>query len=197
MAPLIIGRAVSSAVTLTAAGLTYRRLGTEKPAYGLSAAAGVLESIADLLFLYLRPRLRSLAWDDPSVTRLVNRDRSLEELERDRWPAPSGNVTRLVATVHALRRKPIGELTVEDLRLLVRQDVGLADVLPVALEVLRDDPMAEGDMYEGDLLAAVLTRSPEVWSGSPELGRELRLILSELSDLTPFLKQDVERFLAL
>ncbi|WP_032918279.1 contact-dependent growth inhibition system immunity protein [Streptomyces rimosus] len=131
------------------------------------------------------------------MTRLVNRDRSLEELERDRWPAPSGNVTRLVATVHALRRKPIGELTVEDLRLLVRQDVGLADVLPVALEVLRDDPMAEGDMYEGDLLAAVLTRSPEVWSGSPELGRELRLILSELSDLTPFLKQDVERFLAL
>ncbi len=102
-----------------------------------------------------------------------------------------------MATVHALRRKPIGELTVEDLRLLVRQDMGLAYVLPVALEVLRDDPMAEGDMYEGDLLAAVLTRSPEVWSGSPELGRELRMIVSELSDLTPFLKQDVERFLAL
>ncbi|MER7674664.1 contact-dependent growth inhibition system immunity protein [Kitasatospora sp. NPDC096128] len=53
------------------------------------------------------------------MTRLVNRDRSLEELERDRWPAPSGDVTRLAATVHVLRRKPIGELTVEDLRLLV------------------------------------------------------------------------------
>ncbi|MFJ8637107.1 contact-dependent growth inhibition system immunity protein [Streptomyces sp. NPDC093568] len=127
----------------------------------------------------------------------MDRDRSLEELERDRWPTPSSDVTRLVATVHALRRKPVGELTVEDLRLLVRQDVGLAYVLPVALEVLRDDPMAEGDMYEGDLLAAVPTRNPEVWSGSPELGRELRLIVSELSDLTPVLKQDAERFLAL
>ncbi|MFE2204545.1 EamA family transporter [Streptomyces rubiginosohelvolus] len=49
--PLIIGRAVSSAVTLTAAGLMFRRLGTEKPAYGISAAAGVLDSVANLLFL--------------------------------------------------------------------------------------------------------------------------------------------------
>lgn len=52
VAPLIIGRAVSSAVTLTAAGLLHRRLGTEKPAYALSATAGVLDSLANLLFLF-------------------------------------------------------------------------------------------------------------------------------------------------
>jgi drug/metabolite transporter (DMT)-like permease len=51
VAPLIIGRAVSSAVTLTAAGLLYRRLGTERPALALSAAAGALDSVANLLFL--------------------------------------------------------------------------------------------------------------------------------------------------
>ncbi|MGX1675909.1 EamA family transporter [Streptomyces sp. NPDC055400] len=51
VAPLIIGRAVSSAVTLTAAGLLHRRLGHEKPAYALSATAGVLDSLANLLFL--------------------------------------------------------------------------------------------------------------------------------------------------
>jgi len=51
VAPLIIGRAVSSAVTLTAAGLMYRKLGSEKPAYTMSAAAGVLDSVANLLFL--------------------------------------------------------------------------------------------------------------------------------------------------
>ncbi|MEU4172645.1 EamA family transporter [Streptomyces sp. NPDC026665] len=49
--PLIVGRAVSSAVTLAAAGVMYRRLGSEKPAYGMSAAAGVLDSVANLLFL--------------------------------------------------------------------------------------------------------------------------------------------------
>ncbi|MEU6091346.1 EamA family transporter [Streptomyces sp. NPDC047085] len=51
VAPLITGRAVSSAVTLAAAGLMRRKLGPEQPAYGLSAAAGVLDSLANLLFL--------------------------------------------------------------------------------------------------------------------------------------------------
>ncbi|MFJ8027724.1 EamA family transporter [Streptomyces sp. NPDC096311] len=51
VAPLIIGRAVSSAVTLAAAGLMYRRLGSERPAYAMSTAAGVLDSMANLLFL--------------------------------------------------------------------------------------------------------------------------------------------------
>ncbi|MEV5551657.1 EamA family transporter [Streptomyces sp. NPDC052309] len=51
VAPLIVGRAVSSAVTLTAAGILHRRLGAEKPAYAMSAAAGVLDSVANLLFL--------------------------------------------------------------------------------------------------------------------------------------------------
>ncbi|GAA2824356.1 hypothetical protein GCM10010441_56040 [Kitasatospora paracochleata] len=131
------------------------------------------------------------------MIRLVNRDRSLEELERDRWSAPSGGETRLMATVRELRRKPLGDLTVEDMRLLIRQDVGLAHLLPLAVEVLRGDPLAEGDMYEGDLLAAVLTRSPEIWSESPELGREVRLIVSELADVPPGLKREVEGFLAL
>ncbi|ACZ87905.1 DMT family transporter [Streptosporangium roseum] len=51
VAPLIVGRTVSSAVTLTAAALMFRRLGPERPAYAMSAAAGALDSMANLLFL--------------------------------------------------------------------------------------------------------------------------------------------------
>ncbi|MFI5770014.1 EamA family transporter [Streptomyces sp. NPDC051658] len=51
VAPLIVGRAVSSAVTLVAAGLMHRKLGSERPAYAMSAAAGMLDSMANLLFL--------------------------------------------------------------------------------------------------------------------------------------------------
>lgn len=51
VAPLIVGRAVSSAVTLSAAGLLHRRLGPEKPAYATAAGAGALDSLANLLFL--------------------------------------------------------------------------------------------------------------------------------------------------
>jgi drug/metabolite transporter (DMT)-like permease len=51
VAPLIVGRAVASALTLAAAGLMYRKLGSERPAYAMSATAGVLDSVANLLFL--------------------------------------------------------------------------------------------------------------------------------------------------
>ncbi|GGV93394.1 hypothetical protein GCM10015535_56310 [Streptomyces gelaticus] len=51
VAPLIVGRAISSAITLTAAGLLHRRLGPERPAYAMAATAGVLDSLANLLFL--------------------------------------------------------------------------------------------------------------------------------------------------
>ncbi|GAA2667701.1 EamA family transporter [Streptomyces lunalinharesii] len=51
VAPLIVGRAVSSTVTLVAAAAMYRRLGSERPAYAISATAGVLDSLANLLFL--------------------------------------------------------------------------------------------------------------------------------------------------
>lgn len=82
--------------------------------------------------------------------------------------------------------------------LLTGQGEGLPHLLPPALEVLRLDPMAEGHKsYEGDLLAAVLTRSPETWSKAPELGCEIRMVVSDLSDLTPDLEREVERFLAL
>lgn len=49
--PLIVGRTVSSTITLTAAFLLRRKLGTERPAYATSAAAGALDSVANLLFL--------------------------------------------------------------------------------------------------------------------------------------------------
>ena len=138
-----------------------------------------------------------LEWDDRSVSRRVNSDLSLEELEGRRWSVPAGGETRLMATVRELRRKPIGGLTVEDMRLLIGQDVGLAYLLPLAMEVLRVNPVAEGDMYEGDLLAAVLTRRAEAWSDFPELRREVREIVSELADVPPALKREVQGFLAL
>ncbi|MFE2628343.1 contact-dependent growth inhibition system immunity protein [Streptomyces sp. NPDC059374] len=126
-----------------------------------------------------------------------NRDRSLEELEHDRWPVPSDGETRLMATVRALRRKPLAALTAEDLRLLIRQDVGLPYLLPLAVEVLRIDPLAEGDLYEGDLLAAVLTRRVEVWSRLPQVRREVHLIVAELAEVPPALKHEVRQWLTL
>ncbi|MER6400865.1 contact-dependent growth inhibition system immunity protein [Kitasatospora sp. NPDC001603] len=131
---------------------------------------------------------------DPSPTGLQP-DREPDR-ENGRGPGLPVGATRLVATAHALRRKPVGELTVEDLRLLIRQDVRLLHLPPRALDVLRDDPMVAGDLYEGDLLHAVLTRSPDVWSRQPALGHRLRQILAESVGLPPPLRREAERFLA-
>ncbi|MET7597620.1 contact-dependent growth inhibition system immunity protein [Streptomyces sp. NPDC004082] len=128
------------------------------------------------------------------MTVSIDRSRSLEELERDRWPAPPPDATRLMATAHALRSRPVGTLTVEDLRLLIGQNIGLTVLLPLAVEVLHDDPLAEGHMGEGDLLRAVLARAPAVWSVHRDLASQLTHIVDGLSDLPPYLRNAVERF---
>jgi drug/metabolite transporter (DMT)-like permease len=51
IAPLIIGRAVSSAVVLGAAFTLRRRLGSTRPSLPASAAAGALDSLANFAFL--------------------------------------------------------------------------------------------------------------------------------------------------
>ncbi|MET9482692.1 contact-dependent growth inhibition system immunity protein [Streptomyces sp. NPDC006638] len=128
------------------------------------------------------------------MTGAIDRSRSLEELERDRWGEPPADASRLIATVHALRSRPVETLTVEDLRLLIGQDVGLPVLLPLAVEVLRENPLAEGDMYEGDLLSGVLTRSPAVWGAHPELARQLNVAVGGLTDLSPMLRREIETF---
>lgn len=67
-------------------------------------------------------------------------------------------------------------------------------LLPLAVEVLRDNPLAEGHMYEGDLLNTVLTRNSTVWSAHPDLARQLASIVGGLSGLSPDLRTTVERF---
>ncbi|MBB2945777.1 hypothetical protein FB565_005535 [Actinoplanes lutulentus] len=53
---------------------------------------------------------------------------SLEQVEGANWGEPPADSTRLVASVHALRRRPIAELGAEGLRLLISQRVGLAEI---------------------------------------------------------------------
>ena len=91
------------------------------------------------------------------------RDQSLEEIDGRPWGDPPADATRLVATVHRLRRVPIGRLDVEGLRLLIGQHESLDALVPLALERLESNPLAEGDYYPGDLLAAVLGVSGAHW----------------------------------
>ncbi len=105
---------------------------------------------------------------------------TLEEVENDRWgPAPD-DATYLIRTAHELRTVPLGELGPEGLRLLICQHIGLDVLMPMAVGVLQTDPLAEGDFYPGDLLAAVL-RVPQEWFGRhPAAGKALDTIVASV-----------------
>ena len=88
--------------------------------------------------------------------------KSLESLEKDTWGEPNYE-SYLVTTCHKLRRKPLNEFDIEDLRIMIGQDIGLFYLVPLAIEELEKNIFAEGHFYEGDLLKAVITSSEEFW----------------------------------
>ena len=99
--------------------------------------------------------------------------RSIEQLENNFWKKieyPSG----LVEKCFAYRKIPVSELTVEQLRLLIGQNIGLPFIIPLAVSILQQDILAEGDYYPGDLLSALLELKDEDWYQSP--GERTRLI---------------------
>jgi hypothetical protein len=124
----------------------------------------------------------------------TNLTRSLDELEGDQWPEPEVAVTRLVQEVHRLRSVPIGQMTTEDLRLLLGQQIGTEWLMPLALECLKRDPLAEADFYPGDLLVGVLRTEASYWPTHPEAIQALkrvRLRLLDISDVPDRLVNDV------
>lgn len=96
-----------------------------------------------------------------------DRSKSLQELEDDDWGEPNWD-SRLVIECHRLHRVPLSEFTVEDLRIMIGQSFGLEYLVPLALEQLRKNPLAEGDCYGGDLLVNVLQVELQFWQQHPD-----------------------------
>lgn len=93
-------------------------------------------------------------------------DRTLEELDGERWGEPSFD-SYVVRTCHALRRKPLKTLTDEELRLAVGQGMGLEWLVPLMLQRLAQDPFRAGDFFEGDLLASLARVPSSYWTEHP------------------------------
>ncbi|HEX3778969.1 MAG TPA: contact-dependent growth inhibition system immunity protein [Pseudonocardiaceae bacterium] len=121
---------------------------------------------------------------------------TLEQIEQDAWGSAPENASRLVRTAHELRRKPIGTLTVEDLRLLISQQIGLDVLVPRAVALLRQNPLLEGDFYPGDLLMAVLKQPSSYWQRHTGLLAAMREVAGSVEEPDADLSADIERFLA-
>ena len=65
-----------------------------------------------------------------------SRDATLEELEGKNWGEPLQS-SHLVTECYRLRRVQLRELTVENLRIMIGQDIGLPFLMPLAVNRLR------------------------------------------------------------
>jgi hypothetical protein len=109
--------------------------------------------------------------------------KTLEELEHEQW-VESADDTTLISRCLTLRRKPIGEFSIEDLRVMIGQNIGLRYLIPLALERLEKRPFVGGDFYRGDLLGVVLAADRVFWLQSPtELAKAQDLAAKALTRL--------------
>lgn len=104
---------------------------------------------------------------------------SLEELERDYWKNLDFYPSKLVERCYRFRKIPLKDLTIEQLRTLISQQIGLDFLIPIACEHLEKNILAEGDFYEGDLLESLLSIEKAYWLSHWDLYKSLKIIMQE------------------
>ena len=100
----------------------------------------------------------------------------------------------LANTCRALYEKPLKDFTVEDLRVMIGQEIGLEFLVPLAIEVLEENPFAAGDYYPGDLLSMVMKVEPGFWKTHQDLYWSVSEIVGGLPELMSDLTAAIQRF---
>ncbi|GIJ58413.1 contact-dependent growth inhibition system immunity protein [Virgisporangium aurantiacum] len=88
---------------------------------------------------------------------------TIQQIDGVDWGDPPLDSSTLVRRCTALRRKSLDRFTAEDLRIMLGQREAVAVLLPLAIDMLVDNPLAEGDFYPGDLLMTVLRLPSSTW----------------------------------
>jgi hypothetical protein len=110
-------------------------------------------------------------------------EHSLVELEKEEITAVPEDSSYLIKSIFKLKQKRLRDFEVEDLRLLIGQNVSLNFLLPLAIDVLEKNPMAEGDFYAGDLLHSVVIVDASFWKVNNLLHRRVKDLLSKNSNI--------------
>jgi len=134
----------------------------------------------------------------------MNTSRTIEQLEANPWPEPPTDAPEFVRRCHSLRRLPIDQLAAGDLRVLIGQDIALKHLMPLALPLLKTNPLLEAEYFPGDLLAAAMRVAPEFWKAVPSERAELvsavekaQSTINDHAEPTQFrqISKDIARFL--
>ena len=113
-----------------------------------------------------------------------DRSKSLQQLGWQDWGEATYD-SHIITECHRLRRVPLGEFKVEDLRITIAQNLGLEYLVPLALEQLQEDPFAEGAYFPADLLVSVLGANGEFWQAHPDLREQVAAVAERAISLFP------------
>ncbi|SEE45048.1 contact-dependent growth inhibition system immunity protein [Polaribacter dokdonensis] len=109
--------------------------------------------------------------------------KSIEQLEKNIWNNPSEFPTDMVEKCYHFRKISIAELTNEQIRLLISQQIGVEYLIRIALEKLKRNILTECDFYEGDLLVAVSSLPTEFWNENQTEFLTFKNIVEQNSEL--------------
>lgn len=101
---------------------------------------------------------------------------TIEALENDIWEYKKFP-TMLVETCHYARKKKIGDLSLNELRTLLKQSVGVPYILPSIMQALEKDLFVDSRFYPGDLLLATLTAPEDIWQQNPKQCLKLKALV--------------------
>lgn len=123
------------------------------------------------------------------------RQQSLETLENQYWGDPKQAATTLVKRCLELSKVPIEHFTLADLRIMIGQKFGLTYLMPIAIEKLQDDILVEAELYEGDLLNAVLNVDASFWDNNENYWKHLSELIKDRQQEIAELKINTSNFL--
>jgi len=130
------------------------------------------------------------------MTGLTDFTRSIEDLEGCEWHNPGSAETPLIAECYALRKKPLRDLTNDELNLAVGQQIGFPFVLDLAFDRLASNPLLDCGCYPGDLLANLVRAPEKVWDERPALHKKLAeyydFAIRQSSDVTADFREILE-----
>ena len=110
-----------------------------------------------------------------------DRSKSIEQLSGYYWLAPDFE-SNVVLKSHAMRRKPLAELSLEDIRMGVMQQVGVSYLVPLALEVVEKDPYAESLNFPAEIAEVLFNIPFEYWCAHKKLQDRLQRVFERIEE---------------
>ncbi len=103
--------------------------------------------------------------------------KSIEDLENVIWPAPT-ILSYVAQTSFSIRHKSLRDLTDEDIRLGLEQQIGVDYLVPLAIQRLQVEPLVEARLYPGDLLQSLLDVPLSYWQRNPQIRDDVAALAS-------------------